>query len=93
MYVSPWITALENDPRKTGASAVDDQRISDGLICANDPVDDRGGGRRVEEDFGPARKRQIRRHHEAAALVALADEAEEQVGAGFVERDVSQFVQ
>ena len=37
-----------------------------------------GGGRRIEEDLGPARERQIRRHHGAPALVALADEAEQQ---------------
>ncbi len=46
----------------------------------------------VEEDLGPACERQIRRHHEAAALVALADEAEQQVGADLVERHISQFV-
>ena len=34
----------------------------------------------VEEDLGPACGRQVRRHHEAAALVALADEAEQEVG-------------
>ena len=35
------------------------------------------------------RERQIRRHHEAPALVALADEAEQQVGALLVERHVA----
>ena len=54
----------------------------------NDPVDGRGGGRRVEEDLRPARAGQIGRHHETPALVALADEAEQQVGAGLVERQV-----
>ena len=34
----------------------------------------------VEEDLGPACGWQVRRHHEAAALVALGDEAEQQVG-------------
>ena len=58
----------------------------------DNPVDDRGGGRRVEEDLGPARERQVCRHDEAAALVTLADEAEQQVGAGLVERNVAQFV-
>ena len=48
--------------------------------------------RRVEEDLGPARERQIRRHHQAPALVAPADEAEQQVGAGLVERNVAELV-
>ena len=58
----------------------------------HDPVDDRGGRRRVEEDLGPARERQIRRHHQAPAFVALADEPEQQVGAGLVERNVAKLV-
>ena len=37
-------------------------------------------------DEFPARERQIRRHHQAPALVALADEPEQQVGASLVER-------
>ena len=53
----------------------------------HDPVDDRSGGRGIEKHVGPASERQIRGHHEAAALVALTDEAEQQVGAGLVERD------
>ena len=58
----------------------------------DDAIDDRGGGRRVEEDLGPTGERQVRRHHQAAALVALADEAEQQVGTGLVEWNVAQFV-
>ena len=55
----------------------------------HDPVDDGGGGRGIEKHLGPASERQIRGHHEAAALVALTDEAEQQVGAGLVERHVA----
>ena len=47
----------------------------------------------VEEDFRPARERQIRRHDQAPALVALADEAEQQIGAGLVERDIAELVE
>ena len=82
----PCLVPLRGRQPVTVARGLQHRRV------VHDPVDDRGGGRRVEEDFGPARERQIRRHHEATALVALADEAEEQVGAGLVERDVSQLV-
>ena len=51
----------------------------------HDPLDDRSGGRGIEKHLGPASERQIRGHHKAAALVALTDEAEQQVGAGLVE--------
>ena len=59
----------------------------------HDAVDDGGGGRGIEEDLRPAGKRQIGRHHQAAALVALAHEAEQQVGAGLVERHVAELVE
>ena len=47
------------------------------------------GSRKTSDQRG---ERQVRRHHQAAALVALADEAEQQVGTGLVEWNVAQFV-
>ena len=69
------------------ASSVAHRRVVD------DPVDDRGGGGRVEKDLGPACEQQIRRHHETAALVALADEAEQQACTDLVEWNVSQLIE
>ena len=59
----------------------------------DDPVDDCGDGHRVKEDLRPGRERQIRRHYQAPPLVALADEAEQQVGADLVEGRVSKLVE
>ena len=74
-------TSIANSPRPlrggqpaAAAGGLKHRRVVD------DPVHDRSGGHRIEEDLGPACGRQVRRHHEAVALVALADEAEQQVG-------------
>ena len=58
----------------------------------HDAVDDGRGGGRIQEHLGPAGERQIRRDDEAPALVAAADEAEQEVGAGLVERLVAELV-
>ena len=58
----------------------------------HDAVDDGRGGGRIQEHLGPAGERQIGRHDQAPALVAAADEAEQQVGAGLVERHVAELV-
>ena len=47
----------------------------------------------ASRNLGPAGERQIGRHDQAPALVAAADEAEQQVGAGLVERHVAELVE
>ena len=79
--------SFEAQPDLDRDAILQDRRV------VHDAVDDRRGRRRVEEDLGPARERQISRHHQAPALVAPADEAEQQVGAGLVERNVAELVQ
>ena len=49
--------------------------------------------RTAHQHLGPAGERQIGRHDQAPALVAAADEAEQQVGAGLVERHVAELVE
>ena len=48
----------------------------------HDTVDDGRGGGRIQEHLGPAGERQIGCDDEAPALVAAADEAEQQVALG-----------
>ena len=62
------------------AVAVPVGRQHGGMV--HDAVDDGRGGGRIQEHLGPAGERQIGRHDQAPALVAAADEAEQQVGAG-----------
>ena len=72
------------------AIAVSVGRQHGGVV--HDAVDDGRGGGRIQEHLGPAGERQIRRDDEAPALVAAADEAEQEVGAGLVERHVAELV-
>ena len=72
------------------AVAVPVGRQHGGMV--HDAVDDGRGGGRIQEHLGPAGERQIGRHDQAPALVAAADEAEQQVGAGLVERHVAALV-
>ena len=72
------------------AVAVPVGRQHGGMV--HDAVDDGRGGGRIQEHLGPAGERQSGRHDQAPALVAAADEAEQQVGAGLVERHVAERV-
>jgi hypothetical protein len=44
------------------------------------------------KDLGPFLEDQVGGHHEAVMLIGPADNLEEQLGPGFGERDISQFV-
>ena len=58
------------------------------------PVEQRGGKRGVVvEDFRPAFERPIGAHQDGAALVALGDDLEQQVGTEFVDRKVADFIE
>ena len=58
------------------------------------PVEDGGSqGGVVVEDFGPFSVDAIGRDDGRAAFVALADDLEQQVGAGFVDGQISEFVE
>jgi len=52
----------------------------DHLAVADEPVDLRGGGDRVVEDFGPGREGRVRQDDEARALVAGRDEGDREMG-------------
>jgi hypothetical protein len=57
------------------------------------PVEQRGGERGVVvEDFRPGFERPIGAHQDGAALVALGDDLEQQVGAELIDREVADFV-
>ena len=56
-------------------------------------VEQRGGERGVVvEDFGPGFERPIGAHQDGAALVALGDDLEQQVGAELVDGEIPDFV-
>jgi hypothetical protein len=58
-------------------AGVDDVR----LVC--DAVNDGLGKARVGEHLGPLAERQVRREDQGSALVALADDLEDQLGGAF----------
>ena len=57
-------------------------------------VEDGGGqGGIVDEDLGPVLEHAIGGDCEGAAFVSLADDLEQQVGAGFVDGEIAEFVE
>ena len=67
---------------------------NDGFRMVEQPVEDGGSqGGVVVEDFGPFSIDAIGRDYGCAALVPLADDLEQQVGAGFVDGEVSELVE
>src|SRR5262245_66034840 len=56
------------------------------------PIQDRGRDDAVAEDFAPAPEALIAGEDHRAALVAAADELEEQIGATAVDRQVADLV-
>src|SRR5436190_12480266 len=64
----------------------------DGDRVMQDPVEDRGRNDAVAEDLAPAAEALVARENHRAPLVAAADELEEQVGAGAIERQVADLV-
>ena len=72
------------------AGALDD----DGLGVVQEPIQNGGGnGAVVVEDRRPLFEGLVGRQHDGTALVALADDLEEQVGAVLVDRQVANLVQ
>jgi hypothetical protein len=53
----------------------------------------RGEGRIVVEYFCPALERPVGREGDRAALITLGDDLEEQIGAEFVDRKISNFIE
>ena len=69
------------------ALALDD----DGFCVVEEAIEDGGGNAAVViEDGGPGFVRLVSRDDGGAAFVTLADDLEEQVGAGLVERKIVQ---
>ena len=65
----------------------------DGFGVMEQPIEQcRGEGAVVVEDLGPVLVGAIGGDDDGAALVALADDLEEQVGAVFVDGQIAQFV-
>ncbi len=64
----------------------------DGDRVMQDPVEDRGGNNPVAEDLAPAAEALVGREDHRAPLVAAANELEEEVGAGAIDRQVADLV-
>src|SRR5258708_28119548 len=62
------------------------------LAVVSETVQERRGHPLALEDLIPLAERQVARHQEAAALVAVGEHPEEQLDAASTHRDVSQFV-
>ena len=72
------------------AGAFDDYRLG----VMEEPVQDgRGEGAVIVEDAGPLFEGFVGGQHDGAALVALADDLEEQIGAMLVDRQVAELIQ
>ena len=65
---------------------------ADGDGVMEDPVQDGGGNHAVAKDLAPAAKALVGRQDDRAALVAAADELEEEVGADPVDGQVADLV-
>ena len=58
----------------------------------NEAVDDGSCSHRVREDVGSVRERKVRRYRDAASLISLRDNLEQQIRGLTFERDVAELV-
>lgn len=65
----------------------------DGFRMMEQTIQDCGGnGTVIVKDFRPMFKRTVGYEHDGAVLIAVTDNLKQQIGTGFIERQIAEFV-